>query len=207
MNNCEFLRGCDCTARNGSLLTPAPPPHQPGRPKSCPECILNCPLIPACPPSTTLCTHAQLVSNILKCPACNPLAGCTIGCPCIGCYGFVYDPPENPPQDGGQAGCPICVQSCPPLPFCPLQRQCTLEQLNTYIPRCPPCVGTDSCQEPGCNCFDAGGNQLTPPRYPPQPPRPNGCPICDPDCPPPIPCPPPVQCTAEQLETYVPVVG
>lgn len=189
-------------------MTPAQIPTHPIPPKGCPECEFNCPLQPACPPPTTLCTHAQLDSNILKCPACIPQAGCKqIGCPCKDCQGNVYDPPINPPQPVGQKGCPVCPTDCiVTAPICPLLSQCTEKQLKTYDVQCPQCIATASCKQPGCNCIDVQGNMLTSPTNPPQPPRPKGCPVCDPACIfSPLSCPPPVQCTAEQLATYVPI--
>lgn len=207
-NDCGF-QGCDCTDSAGSLLTPSPPQPQPDRPKHCSTCEFKCLLIPECPPPTTLCTETQLNSYILKCPECIPNAGCRVGCPCKDCEGNIYDPPSTPPQLVGQKGCPVCVPLCPPIPFCPLIRQCTKKQLSTYQLQCPECIPSPGCKLPGCNCIDTYGNELTPPRNSPQPPRPKGCPVCDPACLfLPFPCEPdPRPCTDEQLETYVLKLG
>lgn len=209
VNNCPVI-GCDCTDSKGNLLTPAPRPTQPPPPPGCLPCVVPCAILPPdfkCKPSTTPCTATQLASYIVKCPACVSQAGCPqVGCPCKDCSGNAYIPSNKPPQPPRPAGCPVCPPAIcnEPILSCPIVRQCTLNQIQTYT-KCPACIPLAGCKHPGCDCVDCLGNVLTSPTNPPQPPRPVGCPACKSFCLEiGIRCLRLTNCTDTQLETYVP---
>lgn len=124
--------GCECTARNGSLLVPPPIPPQPS---DCPPCpVHSCPRITCTSPNTP-CTAEQLKTYVLYCPECVAQAGCRqIGCDCKDCFGNILTPPTNPPQPPRQNGCPTCSTACIVSEIkCRTPIRCTQDQVDEYV--------------------------------------------------------------------------